>query len=371
MLTTTPPVVRRSSADERGFSLIELMVSVGLLLIVTSVVTSGLLNLSNSQRTISNRTQLHAGVRSATELLQQEVGQAGRVALPGTTTLSAAVVVGATTVGLRMKIDGATCGSNNVSVACVSGVFVGEWLVIDGGSSKESVQVTNVDTAAKQITVNNFGGTAGFALAHAAGAAVNVIGGFSSGIVPDRYCADTANCATAAAAGWVPYPNGSDGTHLKLFGDINGDGLMQYVEYTCDTAGGNLYRNTMSYDAAAKPALTGSQVLLGNITGNPNGTPCFTYMPSPLQFLAAVTDTGCNCTQSYVLDVAITLTVNTQQINPITRKVETETKALLNVSPRNVFNVWQMATVDNTNNSDRIQPMPASVKALLPCIDHC
>ncbi|HEX4346807.1 MAG TPA: prepilin-type N-terminal cleavage/methylation domain-containing protein, partial [Vicinamibacterales bacterium] len=250
--------------SQGGFSLIELMIAVTILLIVTSVVATGLLNLSNSNLTIMNRTALHAGVRGATELLQQEVGQAGRVALPGTTTLAAAVAIGSQAVGLKMTINGTTCSSNNASVACVTGVFPNEWLVIDTGASKETVKVTAVDTVGKTIT-------ASFAAAHAIGAAVGVLGGFSSGIVPDVYCVDTSTCsttsattATAASTPWRLYPNGSDGSHLKLFGDINGDGLMQYVEYTCDTAGGNLYRNTMAYDtaAASKPALTGSQVLL-------------------------------------------------------------------------------------------------------------
>ena len=41
--------------------------------------------------------------------------------------------------------------------------------------------------------------------------------------------------------------NGSTATVLKLYGDINGDGNMVYVEYTCDTAvSHNLYRNVMA-----------------------------------------------------------------------------------------------------------------------------
>ncbi len=39
-----------------------------------------------------------------------------------------------------------------------------------------------------------------------------------------------------------------------------------------------------------------------------------------------------------------------------------ETKALLNVSPRNVFNVWQLAGLGITN---RVQAMPDSVETLI------
>jgi hypothetical protein len=148
---------------------------------------------------------------------------------------------------------------------------------------------------------------------------------------------------------------------LKLYGDINGDGTMVYVEYVCDPVGGpgpgtgNLYRNVMPYDQAPpKAAPTTGQVLLGNIQTNPGGTACFTYMPSPLPVVNG---------NSYVLDVAITLTVNTQVIDPLTRQFQTETKALLNVSPRNVFNVWQLASAGVI---ERVQPMPPTVTALLP-----
>ena len=68
-----------------GFSIIELIVAVGVLLIVSSIVTSALLQMTNSQKTIWNRTEMHSGIRGATELLQQEVGQAGRISLPSTT----------------------------------------------------------------------------------------------------------------------------------------------------------------------------------------------------------------------------------------------------------------------------------------------
>lgn len=333
---------------EAGFSLPELMIAVAILLMISSVVTSGVMQLTSSQRTISNRTQLHAGVRSTTELLQQEVGQAGRVALPGSVvTLDATITAGTRTVGVNQTIAGATAAS-------VAGIFEGEWLTIDGGANSETVRVEDVSTAGNTITAT-------FTKGHDAGAVVNVYGGFATGIVPPQYYDGT---------NWVDYPNGSTGSVLKLFGDINGDGNMVYVEYTCDTEAGNLYRNVMPFDAAVKPALDSSLILLGNVTENPDGTPCFTYMPDPLYYLSAMKDSGlggcADCNQSFVLDVAITLSVNTQQIDPITRQVQTETKALLNVSPRNVYHVWQMANAAVPGQSNRAQPMPDSVKLLLP-----
>ena len=107
----------------------------------------------------------------------------------------------------------------------------------------------------------------------------------------------------------------------------------------------------MPFTAGAKPAYTVDMVLIDNILANPGGTPCFTYQTQSAG--------GVN----YVTDVAITLTVRTQNRDVNTNDFQTESKALLNVSPRNVFNVWQLAGLGVTN---RVQPTPATVTALLP-----
>ncbi len=56
------------------------------------------------------------------------------------------------------------------------------------------------------------------------------MGSFATGIIPD--------CRHGQRV---------DGSVLKLYGDINGDGKMVYVEYTCDLASGNLYRKVMTF----------------------------------------------------------------------------------------------------------------------------
>jgi hypothetical protein len=220
---------------------------------------------------------------------------------------------------------------NGVTAASVSGLFVGEQVVVDAGNNQQETVTLTAVTADKKINAT-------FANAHNANVPLMVYGGFASGIVPPQ----------------PGFTNGSTGTVLKLYGDINGDGNMVYVEYTCDPTNGYLYRNSMAYDAANKPAVTSSQSLLDNIQANPGGTACFTYMPNPLPVVNG---------NSYVLDVAITLTVRTEAKDPTLNQYQTETKALLNVSPRNVFQVWQLASA---NVGNRVQPMPASVTNLLP-----
>ena len=324
--------------SQAGFSLIELLIATGVLLIVTSVVTSGLLQMTQGQRTIANRTDMHSGVRSATELLQQEVGQAGRITVPAPISLAA-----------QADHDDSTA-----TLTSVDGLFNNELLSIEGGGDPslnfkaETVQITAIDVSQKRITVNHVSAkgvlTPKFLWNHAAGAAVTPGGGFGTGVVPPAPPIGT-------------FTNGSTGNILKLYGDINGDGQMVYVEYVCDTTKDFvLYRNMMRWNATTKQPLAPPSVLLTNIRANPPqvtggpALPCFQYQM----------DTFGN----YVLDVAITLTVQTQQIDPITRQYQKETKALLNVSPRNVIGAWQAAGVDGVN-VNRVQPMPDNIKNVL------
>ncbi len=305
---------RAAEGRQSGFSLLELMVALAILLTISGVVMTGLAQMTKTQGTISNRTEMHTSVRSATELLQQEIGQAGRVSLPAPVTLTAAVTA---------------TGTNTLGVSSAAGMFNGELLVIDTGTNQETVALTSVVPSTNQIT-------AIFNNTHTIGAVVTVAGAFSSGIVPTNVT------------------NGSTGTVLKMYGDINGDGNMVYVEYTCDTTKGFLYRNAMPFDAAVKPVLTSAQVLMPNILLNPGGTACFSYQQKEVPTGSGI---------YYVLDVAVTLTVQTQNPDPQTKQFQTETKALLNISPRNVFEGWELVSGGVTN---RIQPMPPSVTALLP-----
>lgn len=307
--------------SEAGFTLIELLVSIVILMIVSGSALEGVFRLTKVSRTISNRTEMHSGVRNATELLQQEVGQAGRIALPNLVRTGAAIAAGPATVLVNAVNSAGTVLS---TVNGTTGMFVGEKLVVDTGANEETVELTGVNGTNRQITAT-------FMLPHGTNVPINVYGGFRQGIIP-----------TTVA-------NGSTGSVMKMLGDINGDGNMQYVEYKCDTAAGNLYRRTMAFDATSKPAITADMTLLNNITANPDGTACFTYQQR--------THNG----EPYVVDVAITLTVRTTDKDPVTGLYQTETKALLNVSPRNVFNTWQLAGLGISN---RVQNLPANVNTL-------
>ncbi len=277
--------------------------------VLSGIAMSAMLQMTRAHGTLWNRTAMRGGARSAVELLQQEISQAGRIAVPGAPKITPAVAV----------------GTQTVAMTSVAGLFVGEELLVDTGPSQEVVTLTTINTTTGAIT-------AVFLKAHAAQTVVSVLGAFASGVVP-----------TTAT-------NGSSGTVLKLYGDLNSDGTMVYVEYRCDTAGGKLYRNVMSFAAAAKPALTSAHVLLDDIQANPGNAPCFVYQQQVLG------------TDTYVVGVSLTLTTHTRFIDPLTRALEVETRVLLSVTPRNILDVWRMASAGAAR---RVQPMPASVRSLL------
>jgi prepilin-type N-terminal cleavage/methylation domain-containing protein len=321
----TKDIVQPAMQRDDGFTLPEMLVAIAILTIVSGTVMKGILDVSDVSRTVSNRTDMHSGVRNATELLTQEIGQAGRITLPGRVTLSAASAMSTTSL---------TVASTATDLAATTGMFPGQHLLLGTGDTQEPVVVSAVNGAT--ITLSE-----GLVWDHVANEPLVVVGGFREGVVPP------------VASGYL---NGSTPSVLKIFGDIHDDGRMVYVEYTCDLVNGRLYRNSMAYDGGVKPMPTVEQVLIDNIQQNPpdptNGTitPCFTYQ---VQTVVA---------QPYVVDVAVTLTILSQNIDKNTGTFHRETKALLNVSPRNVFNVWQLASL---GMKDHIQPIPPVVTQLL------
>lgn len=347
-------VHRKNGNDQRsnaGFTIIETMIAMAVLLGVGAVIMYGTVKMMNTNGTIANRTEMHTSVRSATELLQQEIGQAGRIAAPlnvaGTgpetmTMLTPVVIPAATTTGtvtLPVIISPDTA---------LPSLFNGEWITVDGGlvagvPVQESVQITCGDPCSNPVTAT-------FTKNHNANVPVSIQGSFAYGIIPPSVA------------------NGSDATHLKLFGDVNGDGNMVYIEYTCQqgtaAAPGFVYRNQVAWNALVVPPNDNTMVLLNNVLQNPNDQngnqfPCFLYQVKQVGSCPGVFPLCVN----FVTNVEVTLTVQTELLDPSTHQYQQETKALLNVSPRNVFNAWELESGNETN---RVQPVPPTVAALYP-----
>lgn len=325
-----------------GFTLIEMMTSLAIFMAVSAIVMSGMVQMVKTQGTVANRTEMHTSVRSATELLQQEIGQAGRISLPNS-------VLPVTMTGPVTVIAGPI--TQTVAMSSTVNMFPNMLLDVDAGQNFEVATVTAVSPGSV---------TAVFSKSHASGPIpVQVSGAFGTGIVPP------AAGLTCATTGYTPYAGpgaGSDCNTLKLYGDINGDGNIVYVEYSCvlnpnGNAPGYLYRNEVANAVVlgtTKPAVNPTMYLLNNVEPNPNGAGCFSYQVQN----ASVTGTS----TPFVTDVALTITVQTQLVDPQTNQYQQETKALLNITPRNVFYVWEATSLSEV---PRNQPMPANVASLL------
>ena len=120
---TSPVADTQQRSSEGGFTLIELLVSMAVILIVSGIVVGSTIDMTRLGQKMTNRSDMHSGVRNATALLQQEVGQAGRVSLPGSLTLAGATGIGTFSPNIQSIIDGVVGTSTE-------GLFVGEHVIV-------------------------------------------------------------------------------------------------------------------------------------------------------------------------------------------------------------------------------------------------
>lgn len=291
---------RHSERAEQGFSLLELMVSTVVMLIVAGGAFAALNYYQKTYQHTEIGADMHDNLRSAIDLIIQEVGQAG--ALPSGT------------LGAR-NTNGAIFASGvaqAVNLNDATGFFVGEKLLVDAGANQELVTVT-------AISGNSISGV--FGQNHNNNAQVNAIGVFPAGIL-----------------------NTSTATSLKLFGDINGDGTLVYIEYDCNpaAAGGTL---TRSVTPVGTGAVNAADVLVDNLIANPGGTPCFQYPAAP-PVVAGFT---------FMNQVGVTLTVESATKDVLTGHFEKMTKSATDIVPRNIQMGLDLA---NAGLTDRLQPAP-------------
>jgi prepilin-type N-terminal cleavage/methylation domain-containing protein len=297
-----------------GFTLIELMVSMFILSLIMGGFIAALSTSEQSYARTELGSDMYENVRSVAELLAQEIGQAGLVSLP-TTTLSSAVA--------------ANAAAQAVNVSQATSMYVGEQLLVDAGSASEELVTL---TAVSSTTMSGV-----FQNAHASGAPVTVLGAYPSGIVP-----------TTATDGSTSVAEPGKSV-LNMYGDINGDGSLVYIRYTCDTSAtpGTLTRSVTVITPGVNTINT-AQTLLSTLIPNPGGTPCFQYTSYPV-------GTPSN---TYVTNVGLTISVRSLTPDPQTQAYLTMTKSFLDLSPRNVLAGFELG---NAGLTTRLQAQPPNV----------
>ena len=283
--------------------MLEMLVSLAVLLVVSGAAFSALIYYQKSYGSEQLKADMHSSMRGAIELMTQEIGQAGCLNF-APRTLGAAV-----TASTSAQTVVLTSPTTVVLPSSAADIFVGEQLLVDTGAAQERVQVMNVLTSSiTGVFKNN----------HLAGAPIAAVGVFPQGIL-----------------------SSSTATQLKIFGDINADGKLVYVQYTCDTAAGTLTRSTTPISAGA---INPGQVLVQNLVPNPGGTACF-------QYASSVTSNGF----TFVPSVAVTMTIQTSERDPQTGQFVTMTKSFLKLASRNILAGLSLA---QANQTDSLQPTP-------------
>src|SRR5438876_5271357 len=123
--------MRSTNKTGAGFSLLEVMVALVIMLGLCGVTFGAMIYLQNSLVSTNLRADMHSAMRAALALMTQEIGQAGALTFTPKT-LGAAVT--------------ANAAAQSVALSATTGIFVGEILVIDTGSTQERVSVTAVNS---------------------------------------------------------------------------------------------------------------------------------------------------------------------------------------------------------------------------------
>jgi hypothetical protein len=257
------------------------MFSIAILIVLSGAAMSALLAYQKIYKSLDLKTDVLAGLRGATELMSQEIGQAGLLNYPGTSL--------AAPVAASLSPQAATLNST-------AGIFVGEKLLVDAGTAQEAITVSGVGST----TVAGI-----FQKSHDAGAPVNAVGVFPQGVL-----------------------SSSTATQLQLLGDVNGDGTLVYVQYDCDLMAGTLSRSITPIAAvSAGPP----QILLTGLLANPNGAPCFQYR------------TAAAAGYTFVTNVGMTVTIQSPRVDPQTGEFVILANTYSSFSPRNVWAGLEMA----------------------------
>ncbi|MEW6737698.1 MAG: prepilin-type N-terminal cleavage/methylation domain-containing protein [Acidobacteriota bacterium] len=263
---------------QEGFSLMELLISILIFLIITTISFSLLtttIRVSKNELTIAYRDE---AVKSAFALMTAEIEQAG--AHPDTR-LPPSTLLNDLSAGADVEIR-LLAGAG----APLRGINVGDMVSLHSPTDyDEDTEVQVVDEEVEVLSIDLQRGSfrANLTRQHPKNSlVVNLCYPYRTGILPN-----------------------STATKLRFYGDIFDDGRLYYVEYTYDDPNDRLLRAVRLVDGNPPTSSTTridfeDRTLLRNVLNNPNGVPTFQY----------VTDD-----QGNIVSVIITVTTGTGDFN--------------------------------------------------------
>jgi prepilin-type N-terminal cleavage/methylation domain-containing protein len=294
-ITTVSRNQRARCSPVSGFSLLEVLAAVAILLVVLMVVLEALAGYQKIFRSQQGRAGVQLGLDGTLESLEQEIGQAGYLGYLPRQLLSSVV---------------ASPAAQTVPLSSTAWLFNGEKVLVEPGSNSETVTLQGVGGGTIQAV---------FTRSHAAGAVVVPVGVFPQGVL-----------------------TATDGNQLRLVGDINGDGSLWLVEYDCDYTHGILQRTAFAVVQTQPTTVTS---LLGGLVPNPDGSPCFRF--------ASISYGG----YTLVTAVRVTLTASTLSADQLTGTPASMTASVV-IVPRNIVQAARLLQPP-LSQPDLLQPTPA------------
>jgi prepilin-type N-terminal cleavage/methylation domain-containing protein len=199
---------RIPTMPDHGFSLIEMMICLVILVPIMGAAVGFFSVGVNQHNTEQSSIELNQEARSGLEMMTMELAQAGSHDAPGdlsTTTVTTTINASAT--------------SQTISVASSAGFTVGDYVTVDNGASQESVQLTAVGSG----TI-----TGVFRTGHTGSVPVRLFAlPYMRGVIPPAGLAQNSSANV---------------TTIRFFGDINGNGSLNYVEYAYDANNAQITR---------------------------------------------------------------------------------------------------------------------------------
>lgn len=274
----------------RGVSVLELMVSIGILTVIMGAMFTFLSKLQQRYNTTSRQATMNQMGRTAFELLAIDLGQAGYPGEVNTTTTQA--ITGSNT-------------AQTVTVASVAGMFVNRVVLVDTGVNQEAVRITAKTTTSI---------TGLFKLSHATGAAITAsMNPYSQGVLNT-----TAYSSTSST--------------LRIMGDLLADGSLRYIEYRF-TAGANCTGTLVRSDTDAFAATQRTGAIVAERICNTAATGVFSYIPLPVELGEFV----------FVRDLTVSMTMETQRSVERSAGGASQVTVTQTFSPRNVNFAFQLS----------------------------
>jgi prepilin-type N-terminal cleavage/methylation domain-containing protein len=223
-----------------GFSLVELLVSVAIIVLLMSAVFPFLFQSQKKYQSNQVESEANQSVRAALEVMSQEIGQAGfNPNFTAAKTSSAVVAVD----------PNAQC----VTLSDINEINPGDWLSVDTGPNHELVQV---------LSTSNVSGTPCSSSNQIQAVFLTSHNGSTTPFPIISY-------KMPYGSGILQTTGTSNDQQMEFFGDVNQDGVIRYVVYSLSPA-----------SPATSVSINGTTYTLYNLYRSVTTVP-FTNLPAP------------------------------------------------------------------------------------------